>query len=117
MHTLIIGTTKVRQEIEPLLDAGIELSWAHEFDMALKRLEESDVDVVIFDCREPTAAGYHRLKSLLSRLPVTTRVLAIVEQLPEEEFFSESGVIYLTPPVDLKDIQWFVRSETMKQMA
>ena len=38
-----------------------------------------------------------------------TRVLALVENLPEDPMCRQSGVVFLTPPINLNDIIWFIR--------
>jgi len=124
MQTLIISTPEVRKQVEHQLASEGKLIWTDCLRGAMDELEESDIDAVIYDGRAPwkssnmednpelKAFNNPELKALLSRLSVTTRVMAIVEQLPEEDFFAESGVIYLTPPVNLDDIRWFIRSQT-----
>ena len=66
------------------------------------------MDVVIFDCRHQSCAP--QLRNLIANIALTTRVMAIVAHLPEDDIFVESGVVYLTPPVNLRDINWFLRS-------
>ncbi len=112
MQTLIISTPEVRQQVEPrLVDEG-ELIWTDCLGSAMSELEEADIDAVIYDGRFPTPVN-PELSTLIANLSVTTRVLAIVEQLPAEEFLAESGVVYLTPPVNLDDIRWFIRSQSL----
>lgn len=110
MQTLIIGPPSFQKEIDPVLTPAGSLTWANGLNEAFCRLEEFDIDLIIFDCRKLAADPTAELRALIAGIPVTTRVLAIVEQLPSEEIFAESGVVYLTPPVNLGDINWFIRS-------
>lgn len=110
MQTLIIGSPLLKQEIEGSLDIPGTVTWAHGLGVALNHLEISEVDLVIFDGRTKLLDPQIDLKSLIAEIPVTTRVLAIVERLPVDDIFAQSGVVYLTPPVNLEDIKWFMRS-------
>ncbi len=92
-----------------LLQAG-PVDWAYSLNEGFSKLEVTDIDLIVFDSREKVTDSSVDLKALLAHIPVTTRVLAIVEQLPSEEICAESGVVYLTPPVNLGDINWFIRS-------
>jgi response regulator RpfG family c-di-GMP phosphodiesterase len=116
MHTLIIAPPDLKKDVEQTLTEPDMVLWEYGLDGAISSLESADVDAVVFDMRSG-ANSCAELKSLLSNIPVTTRVLAIVEQLPEEEMFAESGVVYLTPPVNVDDIIWFVRSRTHSRQA
>ncbi|MBL6690807.1 MAG: hypothetical protein ISP91_10480 [Pseudomonadales bacterium] len=115
MQTLIISTPEVRKQVERQLATEDKLIWADCLRGAIDELEETDIDAVIYDGRAPWKTSHvednPELKALLAKLSVTTRVMAIVEQLPVEDFFAESGVIYLTPPVNLDDIRWFISSQ------
>lgn len=130
MHTLIISTAEVRQQVEHALRSAGEIIWTDCLSGAMNELEETDIDAVIYDGRTPWAANDEydledpfdgspslkalnipEFKALIANLSVTTRLMAIVDQLPDGEFFAESGVIYLTPPVNLDDIRWFIRSQ------
>lgn len=112
---MIISSPEVRQQVENQLASESKLIWTDCLRGAMNQLEDLDIDAVIYDGRVPWnktgIVGNPELKALLSSLSVTTRVLAIVEQLPADEFFAESGVVYLTPPVNLDDIRWFIRSQ------
>ena len=118
MQALIIGSPELKQKVEDrinsqLRDNNLSILWAHELETAFGSLETTDVDAIIFDIRLTGSDQQDRdteLKSLLANIPVTTRVLAIVEHLPEDDMFYESGVVYLTPPVNLEDINWFIRT-------
>jgi hypothetical protein len=118
MQALIIGSRELKQKVEDSISTQLpeinpSILWAHELESAFGRLEKTDVDAIIFDIRRTGSDKQDtdtELKSLLANLPVTTRVLAIVERLPDDDMFYESGVVYLTPPVNLEDINWFIRT-------
>ena len=74
---------------------------------ALVLLETEDIDRIVFDTRTHLNAET-ALAELIGQLPVTTRLLAIVENLPSSPICSDSGVVYLTPPVNEADIVWFL---------
>ncbi len=111
MQTLVIGSEALKEAVEESITNKNELVWANGMGGAYSQLEAIDIDAVIYDSRDTEEQFSPDLKSLIASIPVTTRVLAIVKQLPEEEIFVESGVIYLTPPVNIDDIRWFIRSE------
>lgn len=109
MFTLIIGSPQLRRWAEQQSDIPGDLVWVHDLSCAFREIENTDIDTIVFDLRSPPFQSPKDLKTLLAGVDVTTRVLAIVDQLPEEDFFSESGVVYLTPPVNLSDLLWFIR--------
>lgn len=109
MQTLIIGTPELQAELVKTIGNPSDVTWVHELGCAFTHLEVSDIDTIIFDIRSKPFESPEDLKDLIARVPVTTRVLAIVEHLPEDDLFSECGVVYLTPPVNLQDIIWFIR--------
>ena len=116
MQALFIGSPELKNNVELLLkgqpkEVLINIHWAYELEAAFNSLESVDVDAVVIDTRIPVPSNNPDLdlKKLLANLSVTTRVLAIVEQLPDDAIFAESGVVYLTPPVNLDDINWFIR--------
>lgn len=115
MQTLIIGSKELKQEIEQALDSQSKVLWAQDLRRAFAELEVSDIDLIVIDARTQAVDIFTDLKALIFGIPVTTRVMAIVEQLPEEEVFAECGVIYLTPPINLQDINWFIRHHTAAQ--
>jgi hypothetical protein len=112
MQTLIIGSSTLKTECEQAVGGLKTATWVDGLEGAMRHLEVTDIDAVVFDLRNGSRVSCADLKKLIARTSVTTRVLAIVERLPDEQIFSESGVIYLTPPVDLHDIDWFIRSAT-----
>ncbi len=75
---------------------------------ALELLETKDIDRIVFDTRTQGIDAEPALINLIARLPVTTRLLAIVEHLPSSPMCSDAGVVYLTPPVNHADISWFL---------
>ncbi len=81
--------------------------WSENLFDAKPLMAINDVDAIIFDDR---VAADHELCDLLSNISLTTRVLALVEQLPSEPLCSVSGVVFLTPPINVADINWFIRS-------
>ncbi len=112
MQTLIIGSKELKHAVERALDSESSVLWAQDLKCAFAELEVSDVDLIVIDARTQAEDIFTDLKALIFGIPVTTRVMAIVEQLPEEELFAECGVIYLTPPINLEDIKWFIRHHT-----
>lgn len=120
MHILMIAPPKFRQEFKESLSESepgtereaqpVRIDWSHDFEDALLRLGELDVDSVVLDARSDSPESSEKLGHLLCELSVTTRVLAIVDNLPDGDLFAASGVVYLTPPVHLSDIAWFIRS-------
>ncbi len=114
MHTLIIGTPELKLAVEKDMGEPDEVTWVHELEFAFTQLEVSDIDTIVFDVRSELFNSPQDLKALIAKVPVTTRVLALVDQLPEEDIFSEAGVVYLTPPVNLDDIMWFTRNPPKK---
>lgn len=115
MQTLIIGSKELKHAVEQALDSESMVLWAQDSRRALAELEVSDIDLIVIDVRTQTEDVFTDLKALIFGIPVTTRVMAIVENLPEDELFAECGVIYLTPPVNLQDINWFIRHQTATQ--
>lgn len=111
MHVLIIGSQQLRQQFADIPEDLVQIKWSHDFLEAMQQLSEVESDAVVLDTRTFAPGSLTKLGQLLSELSVTTRVLAIVEQLPDGELFSASGVVYLTPPVNISDIGWFVRSQ------
>lgn len=109
MFTLIIASHQLRQWADRQAEIPGDLVWVHDLREAFSAIENTDIDTIVFDLRSPPFNSPEDLKRLLAGVDVTTRVLAIVDQLPEEHFFSESGVVYLTPPVNLTDVLWFIR--------
>ncbi|MBT4163092.1 MAG: hypothetical protein HOC70_08050 [Gammaproteobacteria bacterium] len=114
MHTLIIGTPELKQAVEENMGEPDEVTWVHGLERAFTQLDVSDIDSIVFDVRSDIFNSPVDLKKLIAKVPVTTRVLAIVDQLPDEDIFSEAGVVYLTPPVNLDDIMWFIRNPPEK---
>ncbi len=116
MQALIIGSPQLKKEVEAVLNGESpiqqQIHWAFELEAAFNSLESVDVDAIVIDGRSPLPNNNPdlNLKKLLSNISLTTRVLAIVEQFPNDAMFAESGVIYLTPPVNLRDINWFFRA-------
>lgn len=110
MQTLIIGPQDFKKAVTGTRDRFGEVLWADGLIRAFSYLDVEEIDLVIFDGRATTANTSLDLKSLIANIPVTTRILALVEQLPVEDIFALSGVVYLTPPVNLDDIHWFIRS-------
>lgn len=113
MQALIIGSPQLKREVELILKReSPEIHWAYELEAAFNSLESVDVDAIVIDGRSPLPNNNPdlNLKKLLANISVTTRVLAIIEQFPHDAMFAESGVIYLTPPVNLDDINWFFRT-------
>jgi len=115
MHTLIIGSQELKLTVQQALDSQSKILWAKDLRRAFAELEVSDIDLIVIDARTQAEDIFTDLKALIFGIPVTTRVMAIVEQLPEEEVFAECGVIYLTPPINLQDINWFIRQHTAVQ--
>ncbi len=115
MQTLIIGSQELKRTVRQALDSQGSVLWAPDLMRAFEELEVSDIDLIVIDARTQAEDIFTDLKALIFGIPVTTRVMAIVEHLPEEEVFAESGVIYLTPPVNLQDINWFIRHHTANQ--
>ena len=110
MQTLIIGSPQLKAECDSLLGQLDNTTWVEGLEGAMSHLEAADIDSIVFDIRKGSRMSCNELKQLIARTSVTTRVLAIVERLPDEQIFSESGVVYLTPPVHVQDIDWFLRS-------
>ncbi len=118
MQILIIGNSKLQGDLSTLIHPencqaeiaqnALRITWAHHFDTALESMEYESFDAIILDERDSERTSLDRL---LKRLPFTTRVMAIVNKLPDTTICGESGVIFLTPPVKLSDITWFIRSE------
>ena len=115
MQTLIIGSQELKLAVQQALDSQSKILWAKDLGRAFAKLEVSDIDLIVIDARTQAEDIFTDLKALIFGIPVTTRVMAIVEQLPEEEVFAECGVIYLTPPINLQDINWFIRQHTVVQ--
>lgn len=110
MQTLIIGSPKLKAECDTLLGQLADTTWVDGLEGAMAHLEAADIDSIVLDIRKGSQMSCNELKKLIARTSVTTRVMAIVEKLPDERIFSESGVVYLTPPVHLRDIDWFLKS-------
>lgn len=114
MQTLIIGTPELRERVEQQTGKASDVIWVNELECAFSKLEILDIDAIVFDVRSRPLTAHIDLKRLIANVPVTTRVLAIVDQLPEEEIFSAAGIVYLTPPVNLDDVLWFIRSSRVR---
>ena len=110
MQTLIIGSQALKAECDQRLGPLVNTIWVDGLEGAMNHLEINDIDAIVFDIRRGSRFACPELKKLIARTSVTTRMLAIVEKLPNEQIFAESGVIYLTPPVRLRDINWFLQS-------
>ena len=108
MQTLIIVPPSVRPELEKTLASIDDVHWASGLIEAKSALAETDFDLVVFDARCQIAQP--ALKELIGQMPFTARLMAIVDHLPDEQIFSESGVVYLTPPVHLGDVTGFIRN-------
>lgn len=80
---------------------------AEEPALALSILETEDIERIVFDARARDDVG-RDLEHLIGLLPVTTRLLVIVETLPSSPICMDAGVIYLTPPINLADITGFL---------
>lgn len=102
MQALVIAVHHPLKELY-----GCEVFQTGEPADALALLEREDIDRIVFDTRARSDADA-ALADLIGQLPVTTRLLAIVEHLPSSPICSDAGVVYLTPPVNEADIAWFL---------
>lgn len=102
IRTLFIGPEPIHRQIE--LRGCL---WSASLPDALRVMARESIDAIVIDDRDTDQPA---LKDLLANLPVTTRVLALVERMPDDPMCIEAGVVFLTPPINFADIDWFVRA-------
>ena len=90
------------------MQASADIVHTGEPRSAQRLLETEDIDRIVFDTRMHGSDSDAALVQLIAMLPVTTRLLAIVERLPRSPLCANAGVVYLTPPVRTSDIAWFI---------
>lgn len=109
METLIIGPAQFRESLELHLPHSTVATWANSVSIALEKLNSTYADCVVLDNRGKNTTLNSDLTSLISNVPLTTKIVAIVDVLPTGSFFSRAGVIYFTPPVLVTDICWLLK--------